>query len=413
MPPTLPRVVVTGVGAVTPLGLDAETFWRNLLAGRSGIGRITRFDPEGLPVQIAGEVRDFRPEDHMERRVARRTGRFAQFAVAAARMALAQAGLDPVAVGDRGGVVLGTAGGMFESGQQERLLAERGAGRVDPLFIPRAAAHMAAARVARLLGLRGPNLTVNSACASGADAIGQALHLLRLGHADVILAGGSEAIIDPVAIATLAITGALSRRNDDPPRASRPFDADRDGFVLSEGAGMLVLETEAHAARRDATVLGELAGAGWSFDAADDTAPDAEGQALAMRRALADAGIEPEAIGWVKAHGTSTPLNDRTETAAIKLALGEAVARRTPVSSVKSMIGHAACAAGGVEAVVCVLALRDQVLPPTINLMRPDPACDLDYVPEGARPHRFQACLANAFGLGGQNVSLVFRRHEG
>ncbi|BAS29216.1 beta-ketoacyl-ACP synthase II [Limnochorda pilosa] len=405
------RVVVTGVGAVTPVGNDAETTWRSLLEGRSGIGPIRSFDARGLPVRIAGEVKDFDPEAVMERKVARRTARFAQLAVAAGREALERSGLILTAETATGtGVILGTAGGLFASGYQERLLQERGAHRVDPLFVARAAAHMAAARVGRVLGLRGPNTTVNSACASGLDAIGQAFNWIRTGQADVVLAGGSESVMHPVGVASMAITGALSQRNHEPERASRPFDRERDGFVLAEGAGLLVLESEEHALRRGAPMLAEVLGTGWSFDAADDTAPDASGQALAMRRALDDAGLAPEAIQWVKAHGTSTPLNDRTETAALKQVFG-GHARKLAISSVKSMIGHTASASGGVEAVAAVMALRDQTAPPTINYENPDPECDLDYVPNVARPMAIEALLANAFGLGGQNASLVLARY--
>ena len=273
---------------------------------------------------------------------------------------------------------------------------------------------MAAARVGRVLNVRGPNTTMNSACASGTDALGHAFNLIRTGSAEVLLAGAAEAIVTPVGIASMGLLGALTKEgNDDPEHASRPFDAKRAGFVLGEGAGMLALETEEHAQERGAPILAELAGAGWSFDATDDTAPDFAGQALAMSRALQSAGLRPEDVSYINAHGTSTPLNDKAETAAIKLALGEDVARRVPISSIKSMIGHSGAGAGGVEAVASVLTIRENVLPPTINYEFPDPDCDLDYVPNEPRPHQADVVLSNSFGLGGQNASLVLRRYAG
>ena len=272
---------------------------------------------------------------------------------------------------------------------------------------------MAAARVGRVLGVRGPNTTINSACASGTDALGHALNLIRTGSAEVLLAGAAEAVVTPVGIASMAVLGALTKDwNDEPERASRPFDAKRSGFVLGEGAGMLVLETEERARGRGATILAELAGTGWSFDATNDTAPDAEGQSLAMARALRSAGVRPEEVSYVNAHGTSTQLNDKAETKAIKLALGEDVARRVPISSIKSMIGHSGGGAGGVEAAVSVLTIRDNVVPPTINYETPDPDCDLDYVPNEARSLQVDVVLSNSFGLGGQNAALVLRRYR-
>jgi len=410
---TLRRVVVTGLGAITPLGLDAQSHWQGLLAGRSGAGPITLFDATGFPSRIAAEVKGFDSSRYMDHKMARRSGRFAQFGTAAARQALESAGLAvDESTRDRIGIVMASSGGLAGFGPQERILEERGPGRIDPLLISRVGAHMAGVRIGHVLGVRGPNTTINSACASGADAIGHALNLIRLGQAEVLLAGGCEATVAPLTMAAMAIVGALSRRNDDPQGASRPFDAERDGFVMGEGAGVLVLESEEYAQRRDAPILAELAGAGWSFDAIDETAPDVEGQAQAMARALSDAELAPGDIDYINAHGTSTQLNDRTETAAIKRVFGD-LARRIPVSSNKSMIGHLVAAAGAVEAVAAVLTLRDQILPPTINYRTPDPACDLDYVPNEARPHRVNACLSNSFGLGGQNACLVLRRHQG
>jgi 3-oxoacyl-[acyl-carrier-protein] synthase II len=299
-------------------------------------------------------------------------------------------------------------------GKQEQVIEERGASRVDPLLIPRLGGYMAAARVGRVLGVRGPNTTINSACASGTDALGQAYNMIRSGIADTLLAGAAEAIVVPVGVATMAVLGALTKDwNDDPLHASRPFDAKRSGFVLAEGAGMLVLEAEERALARGAPVLCEFAGAGWSFDATDDTAPDAEGQSLAIVRALKCAGLRPEDVSYINAHGTSTPLNDKAETAAIKRALGEDVARRVPISSIKSMTGHSGAGAGGVEAVASALTIRDNILPPTINYEFPDPDCDLDYVPNEARRHEVDVVLSNSFGLGGQNATLVLRRYRG
>jgi 3-oxoacyl-[acyl-carrier-protein] synthase II len=409
------RVVVTGLGLVCPVGLDVESSWQNLLSGRCGITKITLFDATGFPVQIAGEVKDFDPQQYMDFKMARRSGRFAQLAVAASTQALCMAKLEVTAENrDAIGVVVASSGGSFEMGKQEQIIEERGANKVDPLLIPRRGAYMAAARVGRVLGVRGPNTTINSACASGTDALGHAFNMIRSGSAEVLLAGAAEAIVTPVGVAAMAVLGALTKDwNDDPLHASRPFDAKRSGFVLGEGAGMLVLETEEHALARGAPILCEFAGAGWSFDATDDTAPDAEGQALAMMRALQCAGLRPEDVSYINAHGTSTPLNDKAETAAIKLALGEDVARRVPISSIKSMVGHSGAGAGGVEAVVAALVIRDNVLPPTINYEFPDPDCDLDYVPNEARRHQVDVVMSNSFGLGGQNASLVLRRYRG
>jgi 3-oxoacyl-[acyl-carrier-protein] synthase II len=405
--------VVTGLGAVTPLGLDVESYWQGLLAGRSGLGPVTLFDATGFLSRIAGEVKGFDPSCYMDYKMARRSGRFAQLGTAAARQALESAGLlVDESTRDHIGIVMASSGGLTGFGPQERILEERGPSRIDPLLVSRVGAHMAGVRIGHALGVRGPNTTVNSACASGADAIGHALNLIRVGQAEVLLAGGCEAMVAPITMAAMALVGALSRNNDDPQGASRPFDAERDGFVMGEGAGVLVLESEEHARRRSAAVLAEVAGAGWSFDAVDETAPDVDGQAQAMLRALRDAELTPAEVDYVNAHGTSTQLNDKTETAAIKQVFGEH-AYRIPVSSNKSMIGHLAAAAGAVEAVAAVLTLRDQILPPTINYRTPDPECDLDYVPNEARPHPVNVCISNSFGLGGQNACLVLRRYQG
>ena len=407
------RVVITGLGAVTPIGNDVAEFWEGLSHGRNGIGPVTLCDPEGLPVRIAGEVKDFDRERYLDRRTARRTGRFAQLATAAAQQALADSGL-PVegTAGDDVGVVMATTGDAFNMGEPWETLKSRGGQRVDPLIITRHGQHMGAARVARELRLRGPNTTINTACASGTDALGHALNMLRLGQARALLAGGAEAIVTQLALASMGRMGALSRNNDDPEHASRPFDRDRDGFVLGEGAGVLMLEREHEARARGAHIYAELAGVGWSFDATDDAAPDAEGEALAMRRALRDADVAATEVDYINAHGTSTPLNDKTETVTIKMVLGEAQARRVPLSSTKSMTGHLAAGAGGIEAVAAVLAMQHGCIPPTINYVTPDPECDLDVVPNEARTADLRVVMSNSFGLGGQNASAVFRRYE-
>jgi 3-oxoacyl-[acyl-carrier-protein] synthase II len=408
-----PRVVVTGLGMVSPLGLDVPSSWRNLLAGESGTGPITLFDPEHFDVQVAAEVKGFVAEDLMDRRTARRSGRHTQMAVVAAREAVAAANLTIDETNrDAIGVIIASSGALFTIGEQERVIDERGPGRVDPLTVPKVGQYSPAVRVGRLLEVRGPNSSVNSACASGGDAIGQALNLLRLGQAECILAGGAEAMISKVLIASLGGLGALAKTwNAEPLRASRPFDAKRSGFVLGEGAAIVTLETEQFARRRGAPILCELSGAGWSFDATDDTAPDVDGQALAMKRALTNAGLTMDDVDYINAHGTSTELNDRTETAAIKQVFGER-AYGIPISSTKSMTGHLAAAAGAVEAAVSVLTLRDQQIAPTINHEYPDPSCDLDYVPLKARKARVGTVMSNAFGLGGQNTCLVFKRYE-
>ena len=411
---TIHRVVVTGLGAVTPIGNDVPTFWEGLSTGRNGIHRVTLCDPDPLPVQIAGEVKDWNPDLYLERKTARRTGRFAQFAHAASKQALEDSGipLDGSARDDIG-VVMATSGGSFEMGEAWQEMQTKGAHRADPFIITRMGQHMGAARVGRELGLRGPNTTINTACASGTDALGHALNLIRLGQARALVAGGAEAIITPLSLASMGRMGALSHNNADPEHASRPFDLNRDGFILGEGAGVLLLESEESAKARGARIYCELAGVGWSFDATDDTAPDAEGQSLAMLRAIADAGLQPTDIEYINCHGTSTPYNDRTETVAIKLALGEAHARRIPMSSTKSMTGHLAAGAGGIEAVAAILTMHHGCIPPTINYVTPDPACDLDIVPNAARAASLDIVMSNSFGLGGQTAAAVFRRYEG
>ena len=410
---TIPHVVITGLGAVTPIGNDVETYWEGLRAGRNGIGRVTLCDVDGLPVQIAGEVKAFDPEQYLDRKSARRTGRFAQMATAASTEALNDSGLAlDKETRTEVGVVMATSGDAFNMGEPWQVLKTRGAHRVDPLLITRHGQHMGAARVARELGLRGPNTTINTACASGTDALGHALNMLRMGQARAVLAGGAEAMVTELALSSMGRMGALSHNNDDPEHASRPFDRDRDGFVLGEGAGVLTLEREHDARERGARIYAELAGVGWSFDAVDDAAPDAEGQSLAMIRALRDAGVAPEEVEYINAHGTSTPLNDKTETAAIKLALGAEHAHQIAISSTKSMTGHLAAGAGGIEAVAAVLTMQHGCIPPTINYVTPDPECDLDIVPNEAREADLSVLMSNSFGLGGQNSCAVFKRIE-
>ncbi|MDA0302241.1 MAG: beta-ketoacyl-ACP synthase II [Chloroflexi bacterium] len=406
------RVVVTGLGAVTPIGNTTADYWEGLRTGRNGIHRVTQFDPTDLIVQIAGEVKDWDPDAYLDRKVSRRTGRFAQFAHAAGVQALADSGLEVTeATRDDIGVVMATSGDTFNMGPEWEVFLERGSRAVDPFIITRMGQHMGAARLARQLGVRGPNTTINTACASGTDALGHALNLIRLGHARALLAGGAEAMVTPLALSSMGRLGALSKNNDDPEHASRPFDAKRDGFILGEGAGVLMLESEESAIARGARIYCELAGVGWSFDATDDTAPDPEGQAMAMRRAMHDAQVTAAEVDYINAHGTSTQYNDRTETQAIKIAFGEA-AKRVRVSSTKSMTGHLAAGAGGIEAVASVLALHHGVIPPTINYEEPDPDCDLDVTPNTAVTADLSVVLSNSFGLGGQNASAVFRRYQ-
>lgn len=410
-----PRVFVTGGGMLSPVGNNLEDSWQGLIAGRSGAGPITRFDASGFDVRFACEVKDFSTEGVIDRKDAKRMDRFVQFAVMASHEALKNAGLDlETADRERIGVIIGSGiGGMETFETQHRNLVEKGPGRVSPFFIPMMIGDMAAGQVSIQFGLKGPNFGTVSACASGAHAIGEALRLMRAGDADAIVCGGAEATISPMAVAGFSNMKALSTRNDDPQRASRPFDTSRDGFVIGEGAGILVLETEEHARRRGATLLCEVAGYGASGDAYHMTSPcvDGEGAARAMKRALQDAGMAYEEIGYINAHGTSTPTGDPIEVTAVKTVFGDH-ARRLMMGSTKSMTGHLLGAAGGLEAVVTALVLARGVIPPTINLETPDPTCDLDFVPNQARTHRVTAALSNSFGFGGHNVTLALRAVE-
>lgn len=411
-----PKVVVTGMGAVSPYGPGVGLLWEKLLAGESAIKPIENFDISGFSCTIGGEIRDFDPRDFIDRKAARRMARFSQFAVAAAREAIedAQLQLDSM---DRSriGVVLGNgAGGYPEIQATASTLFERGGMRLDPLFLPKVLPNMAAANIAMQFGLLGYNTTVVTACAAGTQALGDAANVIRNGQADIVISGGSEAGFCQLGLGGFAVMRALSTRNEHPTAASRPFDADRDGFVPGEGAGIIVLESEESARRRGVGYQVELAGFGSSADAHHLVMPDADGAGpiRAINWALEDAGIEPGAIDYVNAHGTSTPLNDASETRAIKIALGEA-ARSIPVSSTKSMIGHIFGGAGGLESIAAIKSITDSRLHPTINYTTPDPDCDLDYVPNESREAEVNAVLKNSFGFGGQNACLVFRRVDG
>jgi 3-oxoacyl-[acyl-carrier-protein] synthase II len=409
------RVVVTGLGVVSPLGNDIDTFWRRLVAGESGVGPITRFDTTDYKVHIAAEVKDFDAEDFIEKRKVRRLDLFSRYAVAAAKLAAADAEFDPRPEADRVGAVVGSGvGGLQTLHTEIDKLLTQGPSRVNPLLVPMMIPNMGAAHVSLELGTKGPLSATCTACAAGSDAIGFAARIIRHGDAEVMFAGGSEAPISPVGVAGFAAARALSLRNDDPAGASRPFDAGRDGFVIGEGAGCLVLESLEHAQARGARIYAELAGAGMSSDAFHMTLPDESGetQARAMKMAFAEAGLEPSAIDYINAHGTATSAGDVAETKAIKVALGEHAAT-VAISSNKSMIGHCLGASGAIEAVATVLTIVNSLLPPTINLTDPDPACDLDYVPLESRFHKVDAAACNSFGFGGHNVTLVFRRFDG
>src|SRR6266536_3504652 len=409
------RVVITGIGAVTPLGNDAEPSWQRLLAGESGAGPITQFDSTDYHVHFACEVKDFDPSNWIERKQARRMDRFAQLILAAARQAEGDSGVDVKADGDRIGASIATGIGGLRSFQDcYDTLKERGPDRVNPFAIPCIIPNMGAGWVSMELGTRGPLSSECTACAASNMAIGQGLDDIRLGRADVMLCGGTESAINQVGIAGFGAMRALSRRNDDPKRASRPFDAERDGFVMGEAGAVLVLEELERARARGAKIYAEVAGYGLSSDAKHVTEPDPTGQnpARAMKNAFADAGIDPGEIDYINAHGTSTPLGDAAETRVIKLALGEENAKKTPVSSTKGATGHCLGAAGAVEAIFSTLAIRDGVLPPTINLETSDPNCDLDYVPNEARRAGVRTAVSNSFGFGGHNASIVLRRYE-
>ena len=409
------RVVVTGIGCFSPLGLDMATTWQNLVAGKSGIDYITLFDAANLKTRFAGEVKGFEPTNYIGRKEARRMDRFAQLSVAASIQAVGQSKLEINSGNrDRIGVIVGSGiGGLTTLYEETKVLLEQGPSKVTPFLVPMMISDMAAAQVSITLGIKGINLGVTSACSSSSDAIGVAYALIKHGDADAAVTGGSEAIINPIGIASFNALNALSTRNDAPQQASRPFDADRDGFVIGEGACILVLESLDHARQRGATILAEMIAYGASGDAFHITQPDegGDGAARAMRMALNKAGLTPADIDYVNAHGTSTPMNDRVETIAIKTVFGDQ-AYRVPISSTKSMTGHLIGAAGALEAAVCIMAIQNGVIPPTINQMTRSPECDLDYVPNVARQVKVTTALSNTFGFGGHNSVLILRKYS-
>lgn len=407
------RVVVTGMGVVSALGQDLDTFWGNLIEGNSGISLIEGFDTTEYPTKIAAEVKNWDPEQYVERKDARKMDRFVQFAVAASLSALKDANLNVADTdADRVGVIVGSGiGGLTTWEEQHRQLVEKGPKRVSPFFIPMMIANMASGQISILTGAKGPNSTAVTACATGTNSIGDSFKMIQRGDADVMICGGAEATISPMGVAGFCSMRAMSVRNDEPTRASRPFDVDRDGFVMGEGSGVLILESLEHAQKRGARIYGEVIGYGMSGDAHHMTDPDPEGAARCMKRALRDAGIQPSEVDYINAHGTSTPVGDKSETKAIKTAFGEA-AYKLAVSSTKSMTGHLLGAAGGVEAIASVLAIQNGIIPPTINIENQDPECDLDYVPNVARQAEVKIAMSNSFGFGGHNATIIMKKYE-
>ena len=407
--------MVTGMGIISPLGLDVATTWDGIVNGRSGVDFITAFDSEGFDTHFAAEVKGFEPENYLDRKVARRMDRFAQFAAVAAQQACSQANLEPGSTDPyRIGVIIGSGiGGIGTLSEQHEILLNRGPKRVSPFLIPMMLGDMASAQVSMVTGSMGANYCAVSSCSSGADALGQAWAMIRRGQEDIVLAGGSEAPVVPVAVAGFNALRALSRFNEDPAKASRPFDINRDGFVMGEGAAVLVLESEESAKNRGVVPMAEIIGYAATSDAHHLTEPMESGEsaARAMTKALEAAGVDPSEVDYVNAHGTSTPLNDRHETMAIKVALGED-AYRVPVSSTKSMTGHLLGSGGALEACFCILAMKDSIIPPTINLSGPDPDCDLDYTPNKARSKEINISMSNSFGFGGHNSVLVFAKPD-
>ena len=409
------RVVITGIGMVSPLGLDRQSTWQSLVAGKSGVAQIASFDPEGYKTTIAAEVKDFDAASVVGRKEARRMDRFVQLGAVAALEAVEHAGLSITdGNGSRVSVMIASGiGGIITLSDQVGVLQSRGPSRISPFLVPMMLPDMASGQVSIMLGAKGPNYSTVSACSSGADSIGQALEVLQEGDADVVLAGGAEAAICPIGVAGFNACHALSTRNDDPERASRPFDAERDGFVMGEGAAVLIMETLQCAIERGAKPIVEVVGYGSTADANHITqpAPEGEGAARAMKIAIRKAGLQPDEIGYVNAHGTSTPLNDKYETMAMKGVFDEQ-AYKVPISSTKSMTGHLLGASGALEAAITSLALAEETIPPTINLQNADPDCDLNYTPNTARQGRIDAALSNSFGFGGHNASLAFQRYE-
>lgn len=408
------RVVVTGIGCVTPIGTGKEEFWSSLLAGKSGIDYITRFDTVDYPTKIAAEIKDFNPEDYIDKKELKKMDRFTQLAVAASRMAMEDANLKLESLeAERFGVILGTGiGGIGTFEEQYQRLQEKGPKRISPFFIPMLISNIGASYVSMSLGAKGPNTTVVTACASSTNAIGEAFKVIERGAAEVMVTGGMEASITPLSIAGFCSMKAMSTNNDDPKGASRPFDLNRDGFVMGEGAGILILEELEHALKRGATIYAEVAGYGMSADAYHITAPSPEGEGAArsMQEALKDAGISPEAIDYINAHGTSTPYNDLFETLAIKGVFQEH-AYQLSVSSTKSMTGHLLGAAGSIEAIACIKAIEQGIIPPTINLNDPDPQCDLDYVPNQPKKRAVNYALSNSLGFGGHNATIIMKKY--
>ena len=410
------RVVITGIGLLSSVGVGTEETWKAILAGKNGISRITAFDASEFACQIAGEVRDFQPEKFVERKEIKKMGRFIQFAIAASDFATSMAGLKVTAEdSERVGVYIGSGIGGFEVIEREhRNLLEKGPGRISPFFIPATIINLASGHVSIRNNARGPNSATSTACTTSAHAVGDSFRIIQHGDADVMICGGAEACICPMGIGGFAAMRALSTRNDEPERSSRPWDKQRDGFVVGEGSGILVLEELGRAVARGAPIVAEVVGYGMSADAYHITAPceDGEGAFRVMRNALRDAGIEPERIQYINAHGTSTELGDKAETAAVKRCFGEH-AYKLAISSTKSMVGHLLGGAGGLETGVTALAIRDQIAPPTINYEFPDPDCDLDYVPNHARPMPIEYALSNSFGFGGTNGCLILKRYSG
>jgi len=407
------RVVVTGIGMISPLGIGNEATWQGLLEGRSGIDRITKFDATAFACQIAGEVRGFEPEKWIEKKEVKKSDTFIHYAIAAAQMAVDDAGIDMTKEdGDRVGVIIGSGiGGLPLIEEMHQKLIERGPSRISPFFIPGLIVNLAAGHVSIRFGAKGPNSAPATACATGAHALGDAFRIIQRDEADVMFGGGSEAVVTPLAVGGFAAMRALSTRNDDPQHASRPWDADRDGFVMGEGAGIILLEERERALARGAKIYCEITGYGMSSDAYHITSPaeDGSGMMRVMQRALKDAGLHPHDIEYINAHGTSTPVGDKTETVAIKRVFGDH-AYKLAVSSTKSMTGHLLGAAGGLEAAITAMAMKEGVLPPTINYEKPDPECDLDYVPNKARQKQLSHAMSNSFGFGGTNATLIFSK---
>ena len=409
------RVVITGIGAITPVGIGKDHYWESLKNGICGISKITKFDTKDFPTQIAGEIKGFDANEYIDKKEAKRMDRFTQLAVAATQQAYDDAGLNPEKIDSfRFGVVLGSGIGGIETLEKEyEKLATKGPGRVSPFFIPMMISNIGAGQVSMTFGAKGPNTTIVTACASSTNSIGEAFRIIQRGDADVMITGGMEASITPLSIAGFCSMKAMSTRNDEPEKASRPFDKDRDGFVMGEGAGILVFEEYEHAINRGARIYGEMIGYGMSADAYHITAPapEGEGAARSMKIALADANISPELIDYINAHGTSTPYNDKFETMAIKTVFGSH-AHKLAVSSTKSMTGHLLGAAGGIEAIACILSINNNFVPPTINYNTPDPECDLDYVPNVGRVREVKYTLSNSLGFGGHNASIIFKKFE-